>query len=120
MRIGVIFLVILTAFLSACVAVDGEYVQKEGVKIDYQKVDKLIKGVSTLSDAISALGQPSQRFVNAGGVETLEYVSVKARESYEKMLGIVYGRKTQSLRATVTLTFEHGVFSSKEEGETVY
>ncbi|GGA33703.1 hypothetical protein GCM10010981_23310 [Dyella nitratireducens] len=115
MRIRAIFLILFVAFLSACTTVDGEYVQTEGAKIDYQKVDKLTKGVSTISETVTALGEPSRRYVGAGDVDVLEYVSVKTRESYEKTLGFIHDKETQSLRETLTLTFEHGVLSSKEE-----
>lgn len=115
MRIRAIFLILFVAFLSACATVDGEYVQTEGSRIDYQKLDKLKKGDSSISEAVIALGEPSRRYVDADGIEVLEYVSVKTRESYEKTLGIVHDKETQSLREKLTLTFKRGVLSSKEE-----
>jgi len=106
--------------LAACATVkDGEYVQKAGAGIDYQKVDGLITGVSTMAQAIGELGEPSRRYAGAGDVEMLEYVSVKTRGSQERTLGISHGYATQSLHETLTLTFEHGVLLSKKEKSAI-
>lgn len=114
-----LFLIVFVIFLPACTIVDGEYVQSTGVKIDYRKADELKNGVSTISDAIAALGEPSRRYVQNGEVEVLEYTSVKKGRSYEKTFGITHDTQTLSLRETLTLVFKKGLLSTKEEKEAV-
>lgn len=116
----VVSLLVFAVSLTACTYVrDGEYVQTEGPRIDYQKVDALTKGVSTLSDAVERLGEPSRRYAGPGDREVLEYVSVKTRESHERTFGIDHGSVVQSLHVKLALTFEHGILLSKDTIETI-
>lgn len=106
--------------LTGCTTVvDGEYIQKEGVRIDYSKLASLTVGVSTARDAINIMGPPSNRLVASENKEVLKYVSVRSRTSTEHTLGFSHGKTTQNFTETAVLVFINDILVQKNVDDRI-
>jgi hypothetical protein len=98
---------------------DGPFRQAEGKPINYEKLSLLVEKESTIKDAIAILGEPSSRIGQADGGEFVEYVSVKRRESVERVMGVTQARHFQTMRETVTLVFRGGVLMNVQKSSDI-
>src|SRR6266699_694922 len=111
-----IMIAMVLTMLAACMVVsDGPFEQVEGTPIDYAKVDQLTENKNIKDEVIAALGSPTKTSVDADGIEVIEYVSVKRRESVHTTLGITHGRQTQTFEERVTLSFKSGILVRKHK-----
>lgn len=96
------FLVVLIScfVISACMSY--------GTKVDQNKVAQFVKGKTTYSEVIQALGKPTNSTINSDGSKTLSYFYMQHQmnaASFIPYVGMFVGG-AQSENTTVTLMFD--------------
>ena len=86
---------------------DGPMRQVEGHQLDQATLDGLIKGRATADEVIQTLGPPNSD-ARSNGSGTLVYKSVRARMSYQSILGIRHSESTQQFFENWALSFKDG------------
>lgn len=108
------FIITAILLLSGCVTIsDGVFRQVDGRPMDYIKFDQLEESRTTLQEVINLLGEPSSRKDEENGIERVEYVSVRRRESTRSTFGIVTERHGQSVIESFVFLFKGGILFKK-------
>ena len=119
-RMIILSLATMAVLMGCTVTSDGPFNQVQGAPIDYAKVDQLKENAASKAEVIAALGSPTRTTSTPDGVEALEYVSVRQRQSVSRTLGILHGRSTQTIEERVTMLIKAGVLVRKEKASSIH
>jgi hypothetical protein len=98
--------------LSACVDVrDGSFQQVSGRLLDSGAIDALEKKKASIDEVIQVLGVPQERVKKDAVTEIFIYNSVRARTSYQSVLGVKHSESTQTVSDRWQLVFVSGRLS---------
>jgi hypothetical protein len=115
-----IAILITTLISSGCAYVHGSMDQVGGAPINYSALDKLVEGQTTKAQALTVLGTPSKITDEGPGLESVEYFSVKRRESYKLVFGMRTDKTSQTMNEKVVLQFKEGILQKKASSSDVH